>query len=344
MKILYITHLSENITIPINDLVSDSIFHGLKEAYKNNVIDYPFAWHMDNDEVKKRNYKYKNNFWGNGFTYYDLIFNLKDIDRTDILKKIINNYFDYIIYGSIKKSKKFLNEAINSKNKIIFIDGDDDTEIDRSVLKYGIYFKRELAKHNYSNVFPLNCSIPEKKIIKKLNYFPNNLLAPLIPGRKKTYIYENEKEYYKMWQNSLFGITYNYHNWWEAIRYYEMLMNGCIPLILELEKCPINTLTKLPKSNLINIYNKYSWILNKIFPPIIFKKRYLNLKKFLLYFKSYFQRHYNAKSFLEDYPEVNDVRVELLNYTRKYLTTIYAAEELIDISNKFFMNKENNYK
>jgi hypothetical protein len=336
MKILYITQLTKNTTIPINNTISDSILLGLKEIYPTDIVDYPGAWYMDKNEVKKRNYKYKRNFWGNGFTYYDIISDYQNIDRNDILKKINNNYFDFIIYGAIRWSKKFLNEAISSTSKLIFIDGDDDTRIDKDVLKHGIYFKRELIDNNFKNVFPLNCSIPKKKIIKKINNKPTNLLAPLIPYRNKTYIYDNEKDYYNMWQNSIFGISYSPSSWWESVRYYEMLMNGCIPLILNLEKCPSNTLTKLPKKKLIGISNKYSWILNQNFPTKIYKRRFLSAKKFILYFQALFQKKYSAESFILAFPEINDIRQELLEYTKNNITTETVAADVIKISKNFF--------
>ena len=84
-----------------------------------------------------------------------------------------------------------------------------------------------------------------------------------------------------MWQNSLFGISHAYGTWWETVRYYEMLMNGCIPLVLNLKECPIDTLTQLPKKKLIDIFDKYSWILNKYLPTKIYKKKILTLDKFL---------------------------------------------------------------
>ena len=336
MKILFITQLTEKNIIPINNTVSDSLLLGLKEIYPTDVIDYPGAWYMDKNEVKKRNYAYKNNFWGNGFTYYDIISDYQQVDRNDVLNKINNNYFDFIIYGAIRCSKKFLNEAISSTSKLIFIDGDDDTIIDMDVLKHGIYFKRELIYNDFKNVFPINCCVPQKKTIKKINDKPTRLLAPLIPYRDKTYIYDNEKDYYKMWQNSIFGFTYSPNGWWETVRYYEMMMNGCIPLIQNLEKCPKNTLTKLPKKKLVNIFNKYSWILNQNFPTKIYKKKFLSPKKFVLYFQALFQKKYNAQSFVLDFPEINEIREELLEYTKNNITTKHIANEVINISNNFF--------
>ena len=133
--------------------------------------------------------------------------------------------------------------------KIILIDGEDNTNLDLNKNKKIIFFKRELLKKD-GNVFPLNVTIPKKKIINNLNLKPKNLLAPLIPYRYKTYIYKKETDYYDMWQNSLFGVSHAYNNWFESVRYYEMLMNGCIPLILNLKKCPVDTLTQLPKKEL----------------------------------------------------------------------------------------------
>ena len=288
MKILFITHLNEK-TKNINDTIHDSVLHGLREIYGNNVIDYPGAWYMYKEEVKKRNFDITN-VWGKGFTYYDLLTNYDKIDRTDIKNKILNNYFDIIIFGSIRRSTKFFEECINSKSKIIFIDGEDHVNINTKILNKGVYFKRELITNKYNNVYPINCCIPKAKIIHKININPKHILAPLIAHRYSTYIYSNEKGYYKMWQDSIFGLTYVRGGWWEAVRYYEMLMNGCIPLMINIDQCPEQTLTKLPKKLLSDIFKQYSWILNKYFPTSIYKKKFLSIKKIYLYFNFYLKK------------------------------------------------------
>ena len=334
MKILFITHVNEKNLFP-NDIMNDCVLHGLKQVYGNsNVIDYPGAWHMYNEEVNKRNFSYKN-FWGNGFTYYDNLNNYENVDRNDIENKIKNNFFNYIVYGSVTRSQLFLNEAINSKSKIILIDGEDHINLDFNKHKKIIYFKRELTE-DINNVFPINVTIPKSKIINKINLKPKTLLAPLIPHRYKTYIYKNEADYYYMWQDSIFGISYVHGGWWEAVRYYEMLMNGCIPLIPELKKCPKNTLTLLPKDNLINLFNKYSWILNQYFPLKIYKKKFLSLSKLFLYLKNLNKKKYNGLSFIEEFEEVNEARQYLVDYTRKYLTTEYSAKKIIETTDKFY--------
>ena len=92
MKILFITQLSEQFlqkSNVINDTVSDMTLHGLKEIYGNDVVDYPGAWYMYKEEVKKRSKV--PNLWGNGLTYYDTFKDYESIDRSDIQNKIKND-------------------------------------------------------------------------------------------------------------------------------------------------------------------------------------------------------------------------------------------------------------
>ena len=334
MKILYITHVNEKNLVQ-NDYLNDCVLLGLKELYGNsNVIDFPGAYYMYKDEFKKKQLTFEN-FWGNGFTFYNILDEYENVDRTDIEKKIKNNFFEYIIYGSITRSQLYINEAINSKSKVILIDGEDHTNLEINKNKNIIYFKRELIKKD-SNIFPINFSVPSSKILNKINENPKNLLAPLIPHRYNTYIYKEELDYYNMWQNSIFGLTYVRGGWWDALRYYEMLMNGCIPLIINLEKCPENTLTFLPKEKLIKLFTTYSWILNQYFPLKIYKKKFLSVNKFLKYFKNFYKKKYDSDKFINEFKEVNEVRRELLKYTKDYLTTEYSAKYIINTTNKFY--------
>ena len=335
MKILFITHLNQNTTM-MNDTLHDSILHGLREIYGNDVIDYPGAWYMHEEEVKKRNFNI-NELWGKGFTFYNIFSNYEQIDRSDIENKIVNNYFDIIIFGSIRRSSRFFAKVINSKSKIIFIDGEDNTTIDSKILNKGVYFKRELISNQSDKIYPINFSIPKKKIIEQINLNPKNVLAPLIPHKYSTYIYNNEDDYYKMWKDSIFGLTYVRGGWWDALRYYEMLMNGCIPLFIDIDRCPEKTLTKLPKKTLSYIFKNYSWILNKYFPTSIYKKKFLTSKKFYLYFSSLFKEKYNCQSLVDNYPEIMKIKVKLLNYTKENLTTEDIARDMISTTVKNYL-------
>jgi hypothetical protein len=54
---------------------------------------------------------------------------------------------------------------------------------------------------------------------------------------------------------SLFAFT-NKTNGWDCLRYYEILANGCIPIIEQLDNCPRDTLTSLPKQLLLDAYKE----------------------------------------------------------------------------------------
>ncbi len=314
--------------------MNDSLLHGFRELYGENVIDYPGAWYMYQDEVKKRKFDYSN-IWGNGFTFYDEFRNFDYFDRNNIQEKIKKNYFDYIVYGSFTRSKFFLEDAKKSNSKIILIDGEDNQDLSQNSDSKIAYFKRELAK-DVKNVFPINISIPKKKIVNNINPNPKNLLAPLIPHRYKTYIYKNQHDYYKMWQDSIFGISYVYGGWWDALRYYEMLMNGCVPLIQNFENCPKNSLHFLPKKYLLDANINYSWVLGQYNPFRIYKKKFLNFTKFSLYLRSFFKKKYNAEEFIQNFPEINILRDRLIEYSNEFLTTKAMAKYIIDQSDKFY--------
>ena len=335
MKILFISSLNEKKEEGrVNDYMHDIVLHGLREIYGNDVIDYPGVWYMYRDEVKKRNYDI-NKLWGKGFTLYNLLSNYQQIDRTDIEKKIKTNYFDLIIFGAIHKSRSFFNEAINSKSKIIFVDGNDHPLINDKITSKGVYFKRELTSENIKNVYPISFAIPKEKIVHMINPKPSNVLAPLIPGKNWSYIYKNEQDYYQSYQNSIFALTYK-KTGWDSLRHYEILMNGCIPLFLNIDKCPKRILTNLPKKLFFDIFNQYSWILNQFFPTNIYKMKFLSIEKFFLYFINLFKKKHTAISLINDHPEILDIKKQIISFTKENLTTEKITNNMISDTIKYY--------
>ena len=233
MKILYI-HPNPDEAEFYNDYLSDLLLHGLRENYGKDIIDYPGSWHLYNDEIQKRQIN-QNKLWGKGFTLNNSLNEFNSFDRTDISSKIKNNFFDLVIYGSIRRSDLFLDLVIDKKIKHVYVDGEDDTFIDTKYSNKSLYFKRELNE-KVSNILPISFAIPKSKIVKNINQNPKYLLAPLIPGKLDTYIYEKERDYYDMYFNSLFALTYKKAGW-DCLRHYEILANGCIPLFLDLKDC-----------------------------------------------------------------------------------------------------------
>ncbi len=327
MKILFISSSNVKQDSRPNDYMHDTVLHGLREIYGNSVIDYPGVWYMYRDEVKKRNYDI-GNLWGKGFTLYNLLSNYQQIDRTDIENKIKINYFDFIIFGSIDKAQLFFDKAINSKSKIIFVDGNDSPFINEQITGKGVYFKRELISDNIKNVYPINFAIPKEKIIHTINPKPLNILAPLIPGKYSTYIYENEQDYYQAYQDSIFALTYKKLGW-DSLRHYEILMNGCIPLFLNIDKCPEKILTNLPKKLLFDVFNQYSWILNQFFPTSIYKMKFLSIEKFFLYLLNLFKKKHTSTYLISSHPEIIEIKKKMIDYTKKNLTTEKIASNMI---------------
>ena len=323
MKILFIH--SEGNNTHYNDYMSDLLLHGLRQLLGTQIIDYPGSWYMYSDEILNRQFD-KNKLWGKGLTIKNTLNNYNSIDRTDIEKKIQNKYFDLVIYSSIRRSDLFLESVIKYNNKFLFIDGEDDNFIDERYSNSGLYFKREL-KNDKSNLIPISFAVPKEKILKNINEKPDNLLAPLIPGKLSTYIYEDEKAYYNMYANSIFGIT-NKKLGWDSLRHYEILMNGCIPLFLNIEDCPKLTLTTLPKDRLLNIYNNFHRILQLYSPFKIYKKKFLSIKKIFSYIPNMFKNK-SAPTFLRDNSKVLEIKNELLNYTHQKLTTESLAKYVL---------------
>jgi hypothetical protein len=239
MKILYI-----NSGAP--DYLSDMIFHGLRSIHGSNVVDIPkidYMYSNAHPECEMTSY-------GKGFTIFRTLEDI-DVDRTDIFKKIRDRYFDLIIWSSIHRNKSYFYAATESKNNCISLDGEDHTNLDLDMVWRFNYYKRELDKY-HPNLKPISFCYPEEKINNIYNKIKTN--ATVIPGKLETYIFNNEKDYYKDYNESLFAFTCK-KGGWDCLRHYEIIFNNCIPWFLDIENCPQNTLQFLPKDLLIEVKN-----------------------------------------------------------------------------------------
>ena len=272
MKILFVTN---HISIAkasggfINYYINDSTFYGLRELYGDNVVD--------STKIVSLYKEYKDtiprqNLWG-GFTVFWLI-GQDGVDRTNIEVKIKERYYDLIIYGAIKRCKDYYNLVIQyyDDSEIVCIDGNDESELDPLYLKH-LYFKRELHIE-HPNLRPMSCSIPgcklADKILKKTQEY-----GTVIPGKPETYIFTDEQLYYDDYNRSYYGVTTRkaVSGWWESMRTLEILASRCAPYFPELENCPKNILTHLPKKLLLDVRElahdfdeeKYSIIQNELF-------------------------------------------------------------------------------
>jgi hypothetical protein len=269
MKILYITNHIDIARASggfINDYQNDLVFYGLRELFGDNVVDStPIVslYKECEDKISPRH------LWG-GMTTFWLIGD-NNIDRTNIEEKIKDRYYDLIIYGAIKRCKNYydLVSQYYPANKVILIDGNDETELDPLYQKH-LYFKRELIE-NHKNLLPITFGIPTSKLAIP-NTNKTQQFATCIPGQPETYIFKSEQPYYEDYQKSQYGVTMKKAGW-DCMRHYEILGNYCIPYFIGLEDCPSNTLTNLPKElllearELVNNFDesRYFSILDELF-------------------------------------------------------------------------------
>jgi hypothetical protein len=145
--------------------------------------------------------------------------------------------------------------------------------------------------------FPIQFGIPEVKIVHKIPEKTRDF-AYIIPGDLKTYIYTEELDYYRGYQQAYFAVTCK-KGGWDCMRHYEILANGCIPYFIDLDKCDDDTMVFLPKSLIKEAMN---------LPGVSFLK--IDFDKF-------------------DKKKYNEILIKLLNYTRRYLTTKAMAMYLL---------------
>lgn len=242
LKILYLTK-GDHV-----DYQNDCLLIGLKELFGSEVVDYNKQLHnydtFDENEAKK--------LYGMGMSVTRVLPDL-EVDRTDITNKIKNKYFDFIVYGSIWRCNDHINEILKyyPPNKVIAIDGEDETNINK-VFDLGIlYFKRELT-FKHERLFPISFAIPTSKV----NFNKNKIkdLSFITPLNRKTYIYDNEKDYYNDYNEARFGVTLKKAGW-DCMRHYEILANGCIPVFNKIEHCPNNIMASFPKQLCLNVNN-----------------------------------------------------------------------------------------
>lgn len=240
MKILYVSK-GDHV-----DYQDDCLFIGLKELFGADIVDVNKREHLYTsypEEAAKKLY-------GMGMTVTRQLPDL-DVDRTDISNKIRSKYFDLIVYGSIWRCSADLQRVLQyyPKNKVIAVDGEDETNI-HSAYNEGIYyFKREL-KYDKFNLHPIAFAAPTSKLnfnTKKVKDF--SFITPL---DKNTYIYKNEKDYYNDYNEARFGVTLKKAGW-DCLRHYEILMNGCIPYFIGIESCPDLTMFNFPKELCKNV-------------------------------------------------------------------------------------------
>lgn len=127
---------------------------------------------------------------------------------------------------------------------------------------------------------PISFAIPTCMLIEKI---PEKIrdFSELIPGQIETYKYDTEETYYKQYSESYFAVT-KLKGGWDCLRHYEILAAGCIPYFLDLDKCPVQTMTHFPKELIKEAMNLPGLSYLKIDHTIFDKERYFILLQKLM--------------------------------------------------------------
>jgi hypothetical protein len=243
MKVLFITKGN------LPDYQADTIMHGGRSVLGSDFVDANYPWYMYKKEKEQFwNIRVPDNgrSYGRGMTLHGTLDEC-NVDRTDLVSKIRKKYFDFIIYGSASRCVDHLQEVMANypKEKIAFVDGEDDQMIRREYLNMGIIFKRELTDLTIKGVFPISFGAPKEKIVKSIPTKTQDW-GTVIPGDMSTYIFEDEKSYYDDYQKSYFSLTHK-KGGWDCMRHYEILLNGCVPYFPDIQNCPTSTMVNFPK-------------------------------------------------------------------------------------------------
>lgn len=235
MKILYVSK-GDHV-----DYQDDCLCIGLKELFGADVVDINKRSHLYDTYNEQK----ASTLYGMGMTVTRVLPDL-EVDRGDIGNKIKNKYFDLIVYGSIWRSSADLSRVLEfyPKNKVVVVDGEDETNLHPFCGLEIPYFKRELINKR-KNVFPISFSFPTSKVSFEAEKTRD--LAICDPRDRSTYIYKNEKDYYQGYRESRFGFTMKKAGW-DCMRHYEILGNGCLPVFLGIESCPDLTMHDFCKS------------------------------------------------------------------------------------------------
>lgn len=249
------------------------------------------------------------------------------VSEPKAIEGIEKNFFDIIIYGHIHRCLDLWEIVVANypPNRIVCIDGEDwsltclPLEIQKLLIKKNvgkfvrrrftsekklniiakrkeiiskcvsssIMFKRELDVGFLPNVRPISFAIPKIKIVNKIPP-KSRRLAFIRPGELDTYIYKTERDYYKGYQESEWGLTFK-KGGWDCLRHYEILANGCITYFPDIKDCPDTIMTNFPKqivnyTNLIYEYNIAGWEYNYYANVLLeYTRAYLTTEKLAEY-------------------------------------------------------------
>jgi hypothetical protein len=243
MKVLFVNSFT------VSDYLNDMVYHGLIEnGFDVYETAYPF-YMMSNTDITNIESTAKR------FSLYGKMTHQPKVDDFEVIHDKINSlFYDIVIFGSIRRDSSFFDEVVRvyPKDRIHFVDGEDDQTVITDLQHIGISWKRELVGYDAN---PISFAIPESQLITEVPK-KEKVISHIVPGNPETYIFKNEQEYYTDYAKSYYGRTSKKAGW-DCMRHYEILANRCVPLFSDLKDCPTRTMINFPK-DVIKEANRYS--------------------------------------------------------------------------------------
>lgn len=259
------------------------LFHGLNELQNVDVYTiYDQSFMYSDYPIEKRNQLYGMGFTISSRVEPSKR-HLQSLNECIECLKI--KYYDVVIYGQIHRCIDLWDEVVSNypSNRVVCIDGEDwmvtyytiknlskhlikslvgkclgkeeysdgikkiyqNKALSLSCSRQATLFKREMSEKDIHLFKPIFFAIPKDCVVDKVPN-KNRRLAHIIPGKKETYIYKTEHDYFKGYQDAIWGMTFK-KNGWDCLRHYEILGNGCIPYFPGINKCPKSIMVPFPK-------------------------------------------------------------------------------------------------
>ena len=87
---------------------------------------------------------------------------------------------------------------------------------------------------------------------------------------------------------------------------------------------------------IIKNFTKLGSPVNQFFPTNIYKMKFLSIEKFFLYFLNLFKKKYTGMTLINSYPEIIEIKKQMIDYTKKNLTTEKIANNMISDTIKYY--------
>jgi hypothetical protein len=235
------------------DYLNDCLFHGGRSLYGDELVDSTFARYMYTSYPQQD----RLNLYGKGFNIAGKLPEPASLDRTDLVNKIQDKVFDIVVYGSVHRNLDYLEHVLKvySKDRIVFVDGEDELEVVGDLVGKGVYFKRELT-YAREGIHPIGFAIPKSQIIQKDVIVQKEKTVAMSSHYEIGYTFSCEKEYNEEYQKSYFGLTQKKAGW-DCMRHYEIVANGALPVFKDYKEIPTGTMTLWDKKLIEKSYELF---------------------------------------------------------------------------------------